>query len=42
MVELPNDKAQKVMKIVDKLEELEDVQQVSTNLDLPDDFEEEE
>ena len=41
MITLPNDKCQKVMKIVDKLEDLEDVQQVSTNLDLPDDFEEE-
>ena len=27
------------MKIVERLEELDDVQQVSTNLDLPDDFE---
>ena len=26
------------MKIVERLEELDDVQQVSTNLDLPDDF----
>lgn len=39
-VTLETEKAQKVMKIVDKLEELDDVQQVSTNLDLPDDFEE--
>ena len=26
------------MKIVERLEELDDVQQVSTNLDLPEDF----
>ena len=32
------EKAAKVMKIVERLEELDDVQQVSTNLDLPDDF----
>ena len=38
-VSLEKDKAQKVMKIVDKLEELDDVQQVSTNLDLPEDYE---
>ena len=29
------------MKIVERLEDLDDVQQVSTNLDLPDDYEEE-
>ena len=40
-VSLEKEKAQKVMKIVDKLEELDDVQQVSTNLDLPEDYEEE-
>lgn len=38
-VSLDKDKASKVMKIVERLEELDDVQQVSTNLDLPDDFE---
>ncbi|MGD1823524.1 MAG: YebC/PmpR family DNA-binding transcriptional regulator [Pleomorphochaeta sp.] len=42
MITLPSDKAKKVLKIVDKLEDLEDVQQVSTNLELPDDFEEDE
>ncbi len=42
MVALDSDKAKKVLKIVDKLEDLEDVQQVSTNLELPDDFEEDE
>lgn len=38
-VSLDADKANKVLKIVERLEELDDVQQVSTNLDLPDDFE---
>ena len=38
-VTLDNEKCAKVMKIVDRLEDLEDVQQVSTNLDLPEDFE---
>jgi YebC/PmpR family DNA-binding regulatory protein len=37
-VTLDNEKANKVMRIVERLEELDDVQQVSTNLDLPDDF----
>lgn len=37
-VTLDTEKANKVLKIVDRLEELEDVQQVSTNLELPDDF----
>ena len=40
-VTLDNEKANKVLKIVERLEELDDVQQVSTNLELPDDFEEE-
>ena len=39
-VALDKERAQKVMKIVDRLEELEDVQNVYTNLDLPDDYEE--
>ncbi len=38
-VTLDSEKANKVLKMVDRLEELEDVQQVSTNLELPDDFE---
>lgn len=42
MIMLDKEKAAKVLKIVDRLEELEDVQQVSTNLELPDDFEEDE
>ena len=37
-VSLDKEKASKVMKIVERLEELDDVQQVSTNLDLPEDF----
>ena len=37
-VSLDKEKAGKVMKIVERLEELDDVQQVSTNLDLPEDF----
>ena len=41
-VTLDNEKANKVLKIVDRLEELDDVQQVSTNLELPEDFQEEE
>ena len=40
-VTLDNEKANKVLKIVERLEVLDDVQQVSTNLELPDDFEEE-
>ncbi len=40
-VSLDKEKAAKVMKIVERLEDLDDVQQVSTNLDLPDDYEEE-
>ena len=42
MVKLDNEKANKVMNIVNRLEDLDDVQQVSTNLELPDDFQEEE
>ncbi len=38
-VTLDNEKANKVLRIVERLEELDDVQQVSTNLELPDDFE---
>lgn len=41
MVPLDNEKANKVLKIVERLEDLDDVQKVSTNLELPDDFEEE-
>jgi len=42
MVALDDDKTRKVLKLIDKLEDLDDVQQVSTNLDVPDDFEDEE
>ena len=38
-VTLDNERANKVLKIVERLEDLEDVQMVSTNLDLTDDFE---
>lgn len=41
-VMLDNEKAHKVMRIIDRLEELDDVQKVSTNLELPDDYSEEE
>lgn len=41
-VMLDNEKAHKVMRIIDRLEELDDVQKVSTNLELPDDYTEEE
>ena len=38
-VTLDKEKAQKVMNIVERLEDLDDVQSVATNLELPDDFE---
>jgi len=38
---LDKEKAQKTMKIIDKLEDLDDVQQVSTSMELPEDFDEE-
>ncbi len=41
MVALDKEKAQKVMNIVERLEDLDDVQMVSTNLELPEDFDEE-
>ncbi len=41
-VTLDNDKTRKVLKIIDRLEELDDVQQVSSNLEIPDDFNDEE
>lgn len=41
MVQLDSEKAAKVMNIVNRLEELDDVQQVSTNLELPEDYQEE-
>lgn len=41
-VSLEHDKIRKVLKIIERLEELDDVQQVSSNLDIPDDFNDEE
>lgn len=38
-VKLNNERTQKVMKLVERLEDLDDVQSVSTNMDIPDDFE---
>ena len=38
-VELDKEKCKKVMNIVDRLEDLDDVQSVATNLDFPDDWE---
>ncbi|MFC2822355.1 MAG: YebC/PmpR family DNA-binding transcriptional regulator [Sphaerochaeta sp.] len=38
-VTLEKEKAQKVMNIIDRLEDLDDVQSVATNLELPDDYE---
>lgn len=38
-VALDKEKAKKVMNIVERLEDLDDVQSVATNLDLPDDYE---
>lgn len=42
MIKLDVEKARKVMKIVERLEDLDDVQQVSTNLELPEDYSDEE
>ncbi|MCF0261662.1 MAG: YebC/PmpR family DNA-binding transcriptional regulator [Sphaerochaetaceae bacterium] len=39
MVALDKEKAQKVMNIVERLEDLDDVQSVATNLELPEDYE---
>jgi YebC/PmpR family DNA-binding regulatory protein len=41
-VTLEDEKIRKVLKIIDRLEELDDVQQVSSNLEIPDDFNDEE
>lgn len=37
-----NERIRKVLRIIERLEELDDVQQVSSNLDIPDDYEDEE
>ncbi|NCB03171.1 MAG: YebC/PmpR family DNA-binding transcriptional regulator, partial [Spirochaetia bacterium] len=42
MVSVENERVAKVLRIIDRLEELEDVQQVSSNLDIPDDYEDNE
>jgi len=39
LVELDNEKTGKVLSLLDKLEDNDDVQSVSSNLDIPDDFE---
>jgi transcriptional/translational regulatory protein YebC/TACO1 len=41
-VTLDVDKTTKALKLVERLEDLDDVQAVSTNLEIPDDFELEE
>lgn len=41
-IALDKDKAKKVMNIIDHLDELDDVQKVSSNIELPDDYEDEE
>jgi len=41
-VSLEDEKTRKVLKIIERLEELDDVQQVSSNLEIPDDFNDEE
>lgn len=38
MVSLDNERTAKVLRIIDKLEELDDVQLVSSNLEIPDDY----
>ncbi len=42
MVSVENERIAKVLRIIDRLEELDDVQQVSSNLDIPDDYEDNE
>ncbi len=42
MVSLDNEKTAKVLRIIDRLEELDDVQLVSSNLEIPDDYEDNE
>jgi len=41
-VALDNEKIKKVLRIIERLEELDDVQLVSSNLDIPDDFSDDE
>ena len=42
MVTLDNERTQKVLKIIDKLEDLDDVQNVASNLEIPDDYDDSE
>lgn len=42
MVSLDNEKTAKALRLIERLEDLDDVQSVSTNLDIPDDYEPEE
>ncbi len=42
MVSLTNERTAKVLRIIDRLEELDDVQLVSSNLEIPDDYEDNE
>jgi transcriptional/translational regulatory protein YebC/TACO1 len=41
-VSLDHEKIKKVLRIIERLEELDDVQLVSSNLDIPDDFSDDE
>jgi transcriptional/translational regulatory protein YebC/TACO1 len=41
-ISLDDEKTRKVLRIIERLEELDDVQQVSSNLEIPDDFNDEE
>ncbi len=38
-VSLKNEKTAKVLRLIDRLEDNDDVQSVASNLDIPDDFE---
>ncbi len=38
-VTLDNDKTAKALRLIERMEDIDDVQSVSTNLDIPDDFE---
>ena len=38
-VTLDEEKTEKVLKLVERIEELDDVQSVSTNIEIPDNFE---
>ncbi len=39
MVELTNEKTSKVLRLIDRIEDLDDVQTVSSNLEIPDEYE---